>query len=435
MVHRQPVEIWAGIEGTVNRVGDRYFDQMSRNGHDQRLSDLDLIGDLGVKRVRYPVLWERTAPGRIADADWSWPDARLARLRSLGVDPIVGLLHHGSGPPHTSLVDPDFPEKLAEYAGAVARRYPWVRYWTPVNEPLTTARFSGLYGHWYPHGRDDRTFMRALLNQCTAISLAMQAIREANPDAQLVQTEDLGKTHSTPLLRGQATYENERRWLSLDLLCGRVDPDHPLWARGIFESFMREIDWLSRNACPPDILGVNHYLTSERFLDEELERYPAGFHGGNGELQYADVEAVRVAGVELSGFAGLLSEAWDRYGLPVAVTECHLGCTRDEQLRWLVGTWDAACALRRRGVDLVAVTAWSLFGSFDWHCLAVRDDGYYEPGVFDCRGREPRPTALAAAVKSLAAGIRPDHPALASPGWWELPSRFHYFPVPVEQAG
>ena len=43
---------------------------------------------------------------------------------------------------------------LAQHAENVARRYPWLEMFTPVNEPLTTARFSGLYGHWYPHRHD-----------------------------------------------------------------------------------------------------------------------------------------------------------------------------------------------------------------------------------------------------------------------------------------
>ena len=45
---------------------------------------------------------------------------------------------------------------------AVAARYPWVRDWTPVNKPLTTARFSALYGYWYPHTKDERLFWTAL---------------------------------------------------------------------------------------------------------------------------------------------------------------------------------------------------------------------------------------------------------------------------------
>ncbi|HZH78691.1 MAG TPA: dTDP-4-dehydrorhamnose reductase, partial [Archangium sp.] len=191
-------EVWGGIEGTVNRVGDRYFDQMKRSGHWTRIEDLDTIAALGIKAIRYPVLWEQIAPLGPHRADWTWPDARLARLRELGVRPIVGLVHHGSGPRHTSLVDPGFPFELAQYARAVAERYPWVEDYTPVNEPLTTGRFSGLYGHWYPHGKDYPTFARTMIVQCRAVVEAMRAIREVTPTARLIQTEDMGRTYSTP---------------------------------------------------------------------------------------------------------------------------------------------------------------------------------------------------------------------------------------------
>ena len=68
-----------------------------------------------------------------------------------------------------------------------------------------------------------------LINQVKGIVLAMQAIRKINPNAQLVQTEDLSKTHSTPSLSYQADFENERRWLTYDLLCGKVDQQHFFW--------------------------------------------------------------------------------------------------------------------------------------------------------------------------------------------------------------
>src|SRR5437868_107069 len=152
-----PLELWAGVECTVNRVGDSFFDQLELNGHARRIDDINLFAELGVRALRYPVLWERTAPDGLQSADWSWADERLARIRNLGLLPIISLVHHGSGPRYTSLVDAAFPEKLSAYARAVAERYPWVSHYTPVNEPLTTARFSGLYGHWYPHGRNDIT--------------------------------------------------------------------------------------------------------------------------------------------------------------------------------------------------------------------------------------------------------------------------------------
>ncbi|MBD3884682.1 sugar nucleotide-binding protein [Phormidium tenue FACHB-886] len=421
------LELWGGIECTVNRVGDRYFDQLERNGHATRIEDLDRFVALGVHTIRYPILWERIAPNGLDQADWSWADQRLAYLDNIGMRPIVGLVHHGSGPRYTSLVDPAFPEKLAEFALAVAQRYPWLEYYTPVNEPLTTARFSGLYGHWYPHGQDDLSFFKALLNQCRGTILSMQAIRQVNPTAKLVQTEDLGNTFSTPLLAYQAELENHRRWLSLDLLCGRINSSHPLWGyllhSGIEEA---ELLWFQDNPCPPDIVGINRYVCSDRFIDERLDRYPIHTHGGNGRHQYADVEAVWVCAEGIYNNAMLLKEVWERYQQPIAITEAHLGCTREEQLRWLKEIWQTAQTLRNEGIDIRAVTVWSLLGTYDWNTLVTRDDGFYEPGVFDVRSPIPRATAIASMLQSLATGREYNHPLLDVPGWWQRSQRLLY---------
>ena len=260
----------------MNRVGDTWFDQIERTGHADRISDIDLLAEMGLRTLRYPILWERTAPIGLESADWAWTDERMQRFTDLRMRPIVGLLHHGSGPLGTDLLDACFPQKLAEYAGAVAERYPWVNDYTPVNEPLTTARFSGLYGHWYPHGHSDRDFLQALLNECRATGESMRAIRRVNPAARLIQTEDIAQVFSTPRLQYQADFENERRWLSYDLLCGRVNRDHPLadylrWAGANQE----DLAYLADNPCPPNVLGLNYYLTSERFIDEAARSIPA----------------------------------------------------------------------------------------------------------------------------------------------------------------
>ncbi|RYF97589.1 MAG: glycosyl hydrolase family protein, partial [Chitinophagaceae bacterium] len=217
------VPIWGGIECTVRRLRDKYGDQIVRNGHHSRLSDLNLIAALGIKTLRYPVIWEKIAPRGLRYADWSWVDERLNALVELGINPIASLLHHGSGPEYTSLVDPDFPEKFTEFAIAVAQRYSWLELFTPINEPLTTARFSCLYGVWYPHEHDDKKFSVAVLNQCKATVMAMREIKKINSNAKLVQTEDLGKCHATRKMQYQADFENQRRWISLDLLCGKLN--------------------------------------------------------------------------------------------------------------------------------------------------------------------------------------------------------------------
>ncbi len=425
-----PPALWGGVECTLNRVGASTFDQLALTGHARRIEDLDLFAGLGLRALRYPILWERVAPDGLDRADWTWADARLGRLRALEVEPIVGLLHHGSGPAHTSLMDAGFPEQFADYALAVARRYPWVKRYTPINEPLTTARFSGLYGHWHPHGRDGGTFARILLNQCRAVVLAMRAIRTVVPDAQLVQTEDIGTAYSTPALAYQADFENERRWLSLDLLCGRVDDSHPLYHHlrwlGVDDS---ALSFFRESPCPPDVLGIDYYVISERFLDERTERYPLEAVGGNGRHSYVDVEAVRVCAEGIAGLEPLLREAWRRYGCTLAVTEAHIACTAEEQIRWFGEVWEAARQLRREGVDVEAVTAWALLGAYDWDCLMTRRTGYYEPGVFALTADGPQPTLLAAMLRDLAARGAHPHPALDTPGWWHRPERLLYPPA------
>ncbi len=422
------VEIWGGVECTCRRVGEAYSDQLTRNGHRDRLDDLDRFAELGLRTLRYPILWEHVAPDSLDHPNWQWADERLARLQALNIEPIVGLVHHGSGPRYTALDQPSFAPGLARYARLVAERYPWVTRYTPVNEPLTTARFSGLYGLWYPHGRTDHQFVRILLNELQATRLAMLAIREVNPAAQLVQTEDLGQAHGTPGTAAQVEFENHRRWLTFDILGGHLTPTHPLWeylrSNGIEAAELQEfID----DPLPPNMLGINNYVTSERYLDERLDLY-AGQPAISGVCHpaYVDVEALRVVGVEPNGLENLLRDTWDRYHIPLAITESHLGCTREEQLRWLHQTWRAASRLRTSGVDLRALTVWSLLGAFDWDNLLTQDGASYESGVFDVRSGQPRPTALYQMVSSLISQGHYEHPVLASPGWWQRDVRFRW---------
>jgi len=416
------LELWAGIECTVNRVQDAFHDQLHFSGHRRRSSDLEQIASLGINTLRYPVLWEHVARHG-AEPDWSWGDERLPRLRELGIEPIAGLLHHGSGPAHTSLLHGNFPEELGLYAGAVAQRYPFLRRFTPVNEPLTTARFSGLYGHWYPHAREDRAFVRALLNQVRGTVLAMRAIRQHIPDAQLIQTEDLGHVRSTPDLAYQAEFENERRFLGLDLLYGRVDSHHPFYDY-LLESgaSVTELAWLCEHPCPPDVLGFNYYVTGERFLDSRVALYPAGCVGGNGTHVYADVEAVRVCRKGLVGPCALLQEAYARYRTPLAITEAHLAGHPDEQARWFSYLWSEAQAARAHGVEVRAVTAWALLGSYGWAKLVTQGACSYEPGAFRIEGDELLETPYAGFLRAVAQGA----PQLAHGGWWHSEERLLY---------
>jgi hypothetical protein len=130
------LEVWGGVECTVDRVGHRYFEQLERSGHAMRLHDLEQFAALGIKALRFPTLSERLAPQ------------------------------------------------------------------------------------------------------------VYRCIRKAG-----IRDEQLDQFLEAP--------------------------------------------------CAPDILGINHYITSNGFLDERLERYPVCSHGGNEREHYADLEAVRIGAASL----------------------------------------------------------------------------------------------------------------------------------------
>ena len=219
----------------------------------------------------------------------------------------------------------------------------------------------------------------------------------------------------------QVRFENHRRWLTFDLLSGRVRPGHPLWPYLTQHGASRSsLEALEHAPCPPDMLGLNFYVTSDRVLDANWERHPEGLQGGNGRVRYADTEAVRLGVRSAASHERVLTDAWQRYGVPLALSEVHLGGHREDQLRWLGQAWRAAQRVRRRGVDVRAVTAWSLFGAFGWDTLVTRATSY-ETGTFDVRGdgmQSPRPTALASAIGDLVADRRVRHPAARGKGWW-----------------
>jgi dTDP-4-dehydrorhamnose reductase len=410
-----PIEIWASPEPTVARIDRlRSRDQLRETGHESRDGDVDLIAGLGVRATRYPVLWEKVAPHDPESRDYGWAERRLRALADRGVEPIVTLLHHGSGPAYTSLVDPAFPALFAEYAAATARRFPWVKRWTPINEPLTTARFSTLYAAWYPNRFfDDAAFGRAIVNEALAIAYASERIRDVVPDARFLLTEDLQSfTAADEGVEAYVAHKRERMYLSCELLQGRIVEGHPMHDYLVARSGIEpaELARLARRPQPPDVMGWNYYPNSERWIESDGD----GGHRNHGVVDLAP---------ERLSMLPLLQRAHERLGIPFALSEVHVLGNERERARWMLHRFDDALAARDAGVPVVAFGAWAAFGMVDWVSLLRRNEAVCEDGVFTCAGPRgiPQRTLVADVVTELAAGRVP----LAPPelAWWERDRR------------
>jgi dTDP-4-dehydrorhamnose reductase len=395
---RLPFEVWASPEPTYARIGaNSYRDQLAETGHDRRPGDLDLLASLGVSATRYPVLWEKCAPRVPEEADFTWARPRLERLAQLGIEPVVTLLHHGSGPAHTDLLDPAFPELLARYAGMVARAFPWIRRWTPINEPLTTARFSTLYGVWYPNRRDDRAFGHAIAHEALGMLLAMEAIRAHAPDAEFVITEDLQSfTARDPSVEAFVEHKRRRMYLSIELAMGRVTPAHELYEYltgtcGVAPPLLERI---VAHAAPPELVGWNYYPNSERALeraaDGSISNVPARLHRAISPLP-------------------LLRAAHERLGLPFGISEVHVDGDERARVAWLHERCADLSELAAQGLPVRMLGVWAAFGMLDWASLLTERAGYAEDGIFTFAGTGgvPRETAVARAVRELTARASP----------------------------
>src|SRR5215208_176896 len=215
-----------GIECSYPTVSDGLgrrvrVDQLEQTFHYRHWQqDLALVRELGLRWLRYgpPYYRVHTAPDRY---DWEFTDLVFAEMKRLGILPIVDLCHFGLPDWAGDFQNPKWPELFARYAGAFAARFPWVQFYTPVNEIYVCAKLSALDGIWNERKRDERAFVTALNHLCKANLLAIREILKVRPDAVFIQSESAEFFHlgcSDPAMARKAEWENQRRFLSFDLL-------------------------------------------------------------------------------------------------------------------------------------------------------------------------------------------------------------------------
>jgi len=351
--------IWAtGIEDTFITdpwpATGRTLEEYELTQHyDHWREDVGLIATLGLGAARYGIPWYRVNPAP-GEFDWRWTDEVIPALVATGVEPIIDLVHYGTP---TWLLDsflnPDYPERVAEYAGAFATRYrDLLRWYTPLNEPRVNAWYAGRIGLWPPYRRGWSGFTEVLLQLCRGIVLTEAALRAALPEVVLVHVDatDLYQSDD-PALAEEVRHRQELVFLGLDLVQARVDSRHPLmpWLRrrGVADA---DLQWFQEHRCTPHLIGINEYPL---FSWKQLSRTTRGIRT---RMPYAPADVLAT-----------LSEMYvDRYGLPVLITETASAGTVARRAAWMDDSIAAVAALRQRGVPVVGYTWWPLFALVSW---------------------------------------------------------------------
>src|SRR3954451_15692340 len=183
-----------GIENSYPTIKDETGKTIRRDGmamsshYDHWRTDFKLVKDLGITFLRYGPPYYRTHEGPMR-YDWSFADKTFGRLHDMQIHPITDLCHFGVPDWIENFQNPDWPMLFSEYAAGFARRFPWVRLYTPVNEIFVCAEFSALNGWWNERLRSDQAFVTALKHLAKANLLAEEAILRLQPRALFIQSE------------------------------------------------------------------------------------------------------------------------------------------------------------------------------------------------------------------------------------------------------
>jgi len=344
--------------GTEKRV-----DEMAKTDHYTHWEkDFELVNSLGTNFLRYGPPYYSTHLGQ-GKYDWAFADKTFAKLRELNISPIVDLCHFGVPDWIGNFQNPDFPVLFAEYAQAFAERFPYLQYYTPVNEIFIAATFSALYGWWNERLTSEQAFVTALKHCCKANVMAMQAILKVQPNAIFIQSESSEFFHSSkPVAVNIANFLNEKRFLSLDLIYG-----YPLTSRMyefLLDNGMRreEYHWFENNQVNARcIMGNDYYVTNEHLVHSDGRTEASG---------------------EIFGYYVITHQYYSRYRLPVMHTETNR--IMPESVNWLFKEWANVHQLKRDGVPVTGFTWYSLLHQVDWDTALREDNGRVnELGLFD----------------------------------------------------
>jgi beta-glucosidase/6-phospho-beta-glucosidase/beta-galactosidase len=371
-----------GIECSAPRIeGGHRQDELIKTGHWVRYAeDLALVASFGIRYLRYGVPFHVVAHDP-ALLDWRWTDSAFGALRDAGLEPIADLLHFGLPDDVAGVGDPALPARFAAFAAAFAERYPWVRWYTPVNEPLVTATFSARLGWWNERKADERSFVRALDNAARCAVEGMRVIRDRRPDAIFVQSDGC-ETYQAAHRKAvrPAAFLNERRFVGWDLTYGRRPGSAMrrwLLANGLSE---RRLAWFEEHGSSEScIVGHDYYAGNEWMVE-------------------ADGRTRQARAAERRGYAAVAREYHAHFGLPFMLSETNFEGPATES--WLARTWNDTLQLRLEGLPIRGYTWYGFVDHVDWNTALRVAAGTVNPcGLVDL---DRRPHAWGETYRDVA---------------------------------
>jgi 6-phospho-beta-glucosidase len=376
------------------------------------VEDIALFAELGLKAYRFSIAWTRIIPdgdGEISARGVEFYHRLIDEIRSHGIEPIVTMYHFDlpaaldakGGWSSRATVD-----AFARYANVLFDEYgSKVTYWLTINEQnmmILHGEAIGTLSAGSEHSQQD--LYQQNHHMMLAQALVNTACHERVPGGKIGPAPNIAlvypETCDPKDILAASDYNAIRNWLYLDLaVFGRYNTT--AWAylveRGITPHIAPGDEELLR-AGKPDFVAFNFYITHTVAAprgdgtdlgamaegEQQMTLGEAGVFRG-AENPYLGTTAFGWQ-IDPIGFRLTFRELWDRYQLPLLVTENGLGAVDTlendrtvhdpyrvdylaqhiEQIQWAITD----------GVEVLGYCPWSAIDLVSTHSGATKRYGF-----------------------------------------------------------
>ncbi|RDC55837.1 amine oxidase [Pedobacter chinensis] len=346
----------AGFECSdqLNHYGNR-VDLLSETGHiTYMLEDYKLISSIGIRTVREGIRWSHVERSPY-QYDFSTVAKMIDAARTSGVQQIWDVCHFGY-PDDLSPLHPHFTDRFVGICSAFAAFY---RNYcpgeglivTPINEVGFISWLGGDHASTTPYARGMGWDVKYALVR--AYIQAIRAIKLINPGTKIMSTEPIvnivPSMDATVEMVIKAKEDHELQYQATDMLTGKMCPE------------------LGGAKDLIDYMGFNFYYNNQWVASD--------FSG----LPWANLEP----DPRWRGLSSLFVEAYQRYGLPIVLSETsHPGEHRPNWIELI--TRECVKALQH-GVPLKGICLYPIIDRPDWDHL----HHWHHSGLWDADAENP----------------------------------------------
>ncbi|MDD3475083.1 MAG: family 1 glycosylhydrolase [Candidatus Dojkabacteria bacterium] len=319
---------------------DNYISGIACDSYNQYKEDVKVLKELGLNAYRFSVDWSRIEPkkGEFSEEGIQYYKKLVKELRKNNIEPFLTCWHwpiplwleEEGGLESKNIVK--YFKRYVEFL--VKNLGEDVKYWMTINEPIVISTASYLISNWPPQKRSIFTFNKITFGKLVDMHKeAYKVIKEYDANLQL----GIAKNNS---------YEESYNNNPINKLITRV------------HRYFNNFRYLGLVHNHLDYIGLNFYFHNK-----------IGIKGVRN-----DNDKVNDMGwwMKPKSIYYVIKEVWDRYHLPICITENGVADREDKYREWwLDKTMEALEMSLKEGVDLRGYMHWSLLDNFEW------DSGYW----------------------------------------------------------